>query len=117
MPPSKYKAFISYSHQDEPWATWLHGQLEGFELPEDLNGKGSLTPIFQDREELGASRDLSATIEEALAASENLIVVCSPAAAASKWVGSEIERFMTLGRDDRIFCLIVDGTPNDPHTE
>jgi hypothetical protein len=117
MPRFRYKAFISYSHQDEAWANWLHDQLEGFRPPEDLAVPGRLSPIFQDTEELAASRDLSRTIEEALAASENLIVVCSPASAASEWVRSEICRFIELGRDEHIFCLIVDGTPNDPSAE
>lgn len=113
----KYKAFISYSHQDEAWANWLHDQLEGYQPPEDLQLTGKLSPIFRDMEELAASRDLSRTIEAALEASENLIVICSPAAAASEWVRAEIERFVELGRDEHIFCLIVDGTPNDPAAE
>jgi len=28
MPDFKYKAFISYSHNDEKWADWLHKALE-----------------------------------------------------------------------------------------
>lgn len=117
MTPFKYKAFISYSHQDEAWADWLHGQLEGYEPPKDLHVPGRLSPIFRDQEELAASRDLSHSIQEALAESEFLIVVCSPAAAGSKWVQAEIERFMSLGRDRNILCLIVDGAPNDPDSE
>ena len=113
----KYRAFISYSHQDEAWASWLHDQLEGYQPPVDLNVPGKLSPVFQDTEELAASRDLSRTIEEALAVSENLIVICSPAAAASQWVKTEIEEFIALGRDEQIFCLVVDGTPNDPRAE
>ena len=40
------------------------------------------------------------------------IVICSPRAARSKWVNEEILAFKRLGREDRIFCLIVDGEPN-----
>lgn len=112
MAAFKYKAFISYSHEDESWADWLHNQLEGYQPPADLNISTALSPIFQDKEELAASRGLSETIEAALLASEYLIVVCSPAAAASKWVQTEIEVFINQGRDDYIFCLIVDGAPN-----
>ncbi len=113
----KYKAFISYSHQDESWANWLHDQLEGYQPPESLNVSGRLAPIFQDHEELAASRDLSKAIENALRSSECLIVICSPAAAASQWVRAEIERYIAIGRDEHIFCLIVDGIPNDPVEE
>ena len=113
----RYKAFISYSHADERWATWLHGQLEGYEPPEALEIRERLEPIFRDRDELAASRDLNNTIKEALAVSESLIVVCSPNAVRSQWVNAEIEYFMALGRDENIYCLIVDGTPNDPQAE
>ena len=46
------------------------------------------------------------------------LVICSPEAARSRWVNEEILAFKRLGRDDRIFCLIVGGEPNaDEHTE
>ena len=70
-----------------------------------------LAPIFRDREELSSGVDLSEEIKQALADSETLLVVCSPAAAASKWVNREIEQFRELGKD-RIYCVIVDGDPN-----
>ena len=38
--------------------------------------------------------------------------ICSPQAAKSKWVNEEILAFKRLGREDRIFCLIVGGEPN-----
>ena len=39
-------------------------------------------------------------------------MICSPQAAKSRWVNEEIIAFKRLGREDRIFCLIVDGEPN-----
>jgi len=39
------------------------------------------------------------------------IVICSPAARAPRWVNEEILAFKRLGREDRIFCLIVSGEP------
>jgi TolB-like protein len=110
----RYKAFISYSHQDETWADWLHAQLEGFEPP---SGLPRLSPIFQDKQELAAASGLSASIDAALADAEFLVVVCSPAAVASRWVSAEIERFIHLGRQDQIICLIVDGVPGSPDAE
>jgi len=29
----KYRAFISYSHADEQWATWLHKAIETYRVP------------------------------------------------------------------------------------
>ena len=31
-PEYKYKAFISYAHEDEKWAKWLHRALESYRL-------------------------------------------------------------------------------------
>ena len=40
------------------------------------------------------------------------MIVCSPAAAASRWVNEEIKAFKTSGREGRVLALIVDGEPN-----
>ena len=95
MSETTYKAFISYSHTDEQTARWLHRYLENYRMPRALNGGGAaqkrLRPIFRDREELASSVSLSESIKTALMRSEALIVVCSPAAAQSKWVNEEIQ--------------------------
>ncbi len=118
MSQFKYRAFISYSHADEKWATWLHRQLENYRIPKKLVQRAGLAsnrlkPIFRDRDELGTSPSLSNAIEEALAASETLVVICSPAAARSHWVNAEIETYIRQGRGDRIYCLLVDGEPSN----
>ena len=71
-----------------------------------------LSPIFRDREELASATDLGEEISTALRESASQIVICSPNAARSKWVNEEILAFKRLGREDRIFCLIVGGEPN-----
>ena len=108
-----FKAFVSYSHTDERWAQWLHRALETYRLPRALQTKLNLparplAPVFRDRDELSVSTDLSATIRAELAQSENLIVLCSRAAANSDWVNAEIEAFTKLGRNDNIYCVLVD---------
>ena len=110
----RYKAFISYSHVDAKWAKWIQRALERYRVPDKLVDKHGLDgnrlhPIFLDRDELSSSSSLSSVIQSALEASDNLIVVCSPAAAASHWVNEEIKTFKALGRGERIFCLIVAG--------
>jgi len=70
-----------------------------------------IRPVFRDRDDLPSVADLGATVKQALADSENLIVVCSPRAAASHWVNEEIRHFARLGRTARIFCIIVGGDP------
>ena len=116
----KYWAFISYSHQDKAWGRWLHKALETYRVPKRLAGHESrdgvvprrLFPVFRDREELSTSSDLSLTINAALVASRYLIVIASPDSAAWKWVNEEVRAFKTMGREDRVLCLIVAGEPN-----
>ncbi len=116
----KYWAFISYSHQDRAWGDWLHKTLETYRVPARLVGQPSrdgqvparLFPIFRDRDELPSSANLGDALNESLRDSRYQIVICSPRAAASKWVNEEIKYFKSLGREDRVLCLIVDGEPN-----
>jgi len=116
----KYRAFISYSHRDARWASWLHAALETYRPPKPLVGKITergevpkrLTPIFRDREELPSAVDLGGLVNAALADSACQIVICSPNSAKSRWVNEEILAFKRLGREDRILSLIVAGEPN-----
>ena len=117
--PFKYRAFISYSHSDEKWARWLHRRLETYRLPRNLVGRETafgpvparFTPVFRDRDELATATSLGATLVAALEQSACQIVICSPKAAQSRWVNEEILTFKRLGREDRIFCLVVAGEP------
>jgi hypothetical protein len=116
---SRYGAFISYSHSDQGVARWLHRALETYRLPKGLIGRDSpfgpvprrLPPVFRDRDELPASGDLGQELRAALAASRFQIVLCSPRAAASKWVNEEILTFKRLHGEARVLALIVGGEP------
>jgi tetratricopeptide (TPR) repeat protein len=68
--------------------------------------------VFRDREELASATDLGSVINQALSGSACQIVICSPQSAKSHWVNEEILAFKRLGREDRIFCLIIGGEPN-----
>lgn len=108
-----YKAFLSYSHKDEIQAARLHRKLEQYRIPKNLrqNGPG-LGAIFRDKDELSAASVLDASIQTALRESESLIVLCSPHAVQSQWVDKEIALFKSLGREGRIFTVILSGIPN-----
>jgi len=116
----KYHAFISYSHRDTKWAEWLHKGIERYKVPKQLVGQKKergvvpqkLFPVFKDREELPSSADLGGVISDALENSAYLIVICSPAAAQSRWVNEEILSFKRMGKANRILAIIVDGEPN-----
>ena len=117
--PLKYYAFLSYSHANSEVADWLHDSLERFRTPASLAGRLTangvmpkrLTPIFRDRHELPASDSLAGGIREALDGSRFLIVLCSPSAAASRWVNAEIDMFKRHRPDGCVLAAIVAGEP------
>ena len=98
---TRYYAFLSYSHRDKELADWLHRELERFRVPRTIAGKLTangvvphrLVPIFRDQHDLSAGGELADEIKAALAASQFLVVLCSPTAAKSRWTTTEIESF------------------------
>jgi TIR domain-containing protein len=121
----KYRAFLSYSHRDKAWAEWLQAALEAYRIDGDLVGRDTplgrvpktLRPIFRDREDFSAGHSLTEQTLAALEASEFLIVLCSPAAATSKYVNEEVRRFKEIGRSGRVIPVIIDGEPGKGERE
>lgn len=114
-----FHAFICYSHRDRKWGNWLHKALERYRIPKrvirehkEKDIPNRLFPVFRDREELSPAKDLGEKINQALADSDSLVVICSPDSAKSEWVNKEIKRFKQIGREGRIYCLIVAGEPD-----
>lgn len=115
----RYRVFLSYSHADTKWARWLMRKIEGFRTPRQFHGRTApigpiasrIAPVFRDRDELPTTSDLGHSIREALRESATLVVVCSPAAARSRWVQEEILTFKRQGGEARIFAFIVAGEP------
>jgi tetratricopeptide (TPR) repeat protein len=115
----KYRAFITYAHKDEDRAKWLRRKLESFRVPKHLVGTDGdfgevparLYPIFRDRDELAGAAQLGPLIEQALTDSSHLIVLCSPHAVRSRWVNEEIRMFKSMGKSDRVLCLVLSGEP------
>ena len=117
---ARYSAFISYSHADTAFARKLHRRLETYRLPRKLARRGMggaasrrLKPIFRDRDELVAASDLTEAVREAIAGSDTLIVVCSPAAAASEWVDLEIRLFRELRGGHGVLAALYRGEPTE----
>ena len=121
----RYRAFISYSHNDASSAKWLHRGLESFHIDKDLAGRQtstgtiptSLHPIFRDRDDFTAGKVLSEQTLAALDASRALIVLCSPAATNSTYVNEEIRLFKMRHPDRPVIPLIVGGKPGDLELE
>ena len=103
----RYKAFISYKHAVLPTFT------SEFERALKTYGKPLFARplrVFRDEAHLTPGIDLPKLIAEALDDSEFLILLASPAAAASDWVALELERWCGhLARADNLIIVLVDG--------
>ena len=120
-----YWCFISYRHadnqkQDREWASWLHQEIERYEVPAVLvgtkNKRGDtiperIYPVFRDEESLAATADLASSIVDALDRSRFLITLCSPRSVKSKYVAQEIQYFKQIDKGERIIAVILDGEP------
>lgn len=122
----QYYAFISYSHKDMKWARWLQKELESYKLPSKLQERESeknkkspnpIQPVFRDETSINPGKSVDDALKSELEKSKYLIVICSPASSASTWVDREVERFVEMGREDRIMPFIVDGVPHSPDAE
>ncbi len=112
----KYYAFISYNSKDTKWGKRLQRKLEGYKMPATLCSEHGwerkpIKPVFFAPADIGIGV-LDEELKARLRASRNLIVICSPNSAKSKWVGEEIAYFHSLGRTANIHFFIVDGIPN-----
>ena len=122
----EYIAFISYRHadnieEDRQWATWLHSQLEAYDIPAELIGTLNLRgeviperifPVFRDEVSLPADADLKSAITQALDLSRFLVVLCSPRAVQSHYLKEEIIHFKATGKADRVTAALLLGEPN-----
>ena len=112
----KYYAFISYNSRDVKWGKRLQRKLEHYRMPATLCSERGwnrtpIKPVFFAPMDIQPG-GLTAELQERLKYSRNLIVICSPNSAQSKWVGDEIEFFHSLGRTDNIHFFIIEGKPN-----
>ena len=94
--PSRYTAFLSYSHADTTVAEQWHRRLEDFPIDDILVGKPStrgtvphtLRPIFRDVIDFSASAELEQETKDKLDRSDALILIATPNAARSQYVNA-----------------------------
>jgi hypothetical protein len=116
----KYLAFLSYRTGDARQAGRLHKKLESYIVPRSLVGTKSeygrvprrLGRVFRDRDETRTSLDIETIIADELTRSQQLIVLCTPnAAAPGSWVDREIDLFRKRRPDGAIHAVIGAGEP------
>ena len=104
------------------WAEWLRQEIRAYVIPPQLVGglnlRGEKIParieaVFVE-ETNRSGGGLTAEDLPTLAASLNLLVVCSPAATRSRLTDESIRKFKQLGKSGRILAAIVEGVPHAP---
>jgi WD40 repeat protein len=103
----KYDAFISYAHESHgPQADPLQRALHRFARPWF---KLRALHVYCDRTNMDWSDPLWESLRHALDASHYLIVLASPAAAASEWVNKEVGHWLTTRSPKSIAIGLVRG--------
>ena len=118
----RYAAFVSYRHEglDAQIAKKVASYIENWKIPKKIakeTGKTHFGRVFRDEDELQASSDLSAAIEEAIDETEWLIVVCTKRYKESHWCLGEIEYFLKDHDRDHIIVILAEGEPDESFPE
>jgi hypothetical protein len=103
----RYDAFISYSHAaDGKLAPALQRGLQRFAKPWY---RVRALRVFRDQTDLAANPALWPTIQKALDASEHFVLLASPRAAASPWVGREVEHWRQTKPPEKLLVALTEG--------
>jgi len=111
-PEAEYDAFISYSRRDMVFARALEKTLEAYRPPRDLPVPQRHLRVFRDETDFTGT-DYADAIRRHLAASHKLIVLCSPAARASRYVDEEVRLFGEQRGASAVIPLLIAGLPNN----
>lgn len=104
--------FISYSSDDALFAAALEASLERYSPPKNLRQHSGHLHVFRYQGDW-VGTDYDSALDSYLEDSRNLLVLCSPSARASKYVGDEIMRFGSKREAANIIPIIIAGDPNN----
>jgi len=103
-----YDAFISYRHssRQRAIAVALQHALHRFAKP---FWALRAVRLFRDETNLAANPDLYSVIEASLDSSRFLLLMASPEAADSKWVGKEVSHWLDSRGSENLIIVLTDG--------
>ena len=103
-----YDAFISYAHDaDAVFAPVVQRGLQRLAKP--WNRRRAME-VFRDETSLAVSPGLWPSIRAALDASHAFVLLASPEAARSRWVGEEITHWVSSKGTDHLLVVVTDGS-------
>jgi WD40 repeat protein len=106
-PNKRYDAFISYAQAADGRLTpALRDAMQ--QMGKRWNQRRALE-VFGDQTGLSATPELWTTIRGILDRSEWLVLLASPEAAVSHWVGREVEHWISTKGVDRLLLVLTDG--------
>jgi|GEM_PF-5489633 len=105
--PIRYDAFVSYSHEsDGGLAPILQSGVEKFAKPWN---RTRVLRLFRDETNLRFEPGLWPSIVEAMSQARWLVLLASPAAAASEWVDREVQWWLDNRTADRLMIVVTGG--------
>lgn len=107
-----YDAFISYSRRDKTFAAMLEKALNAYVPPRGLELPSRHLEAFRDESDL-TGVEYHEAIQTHLERASKLIVICSPHARASEYVGEEIRRFVEAKGAANVIPVLLSGRPNN----
>jgi hypothetical protein len=108
----EYDVLISYSRENIDFARRLEARLKAYRPPPELGLPQRHLRVFRDENDLFGP-DYPKAIGHALRTSAKLLVLCSPQARSSSYVGDEIEQFAKHKGALNIISVLVAGVPNN----
>jgi WD40 repeat protein len=110
-----HDAFISYSRADRDFAVALETALEAYRPPHELQLPNRYLSVFRDEDDFTGT-EYTIAVKRHLRDSRKLIVICSPAARASRYVAEEIRFFGEVNGSEHIIPVLLAGIANNEGT-